>query len=121
MKPSVVMLVKPLARRKDFLLNNELVVKKDHLHALGFRPGLPGFLWALYNVFTESCFEYSCISDAVFPSLKQNLTQMRGLFKSVIRKLWIELNMHKLNSLREATQRVLEAKFARPTQMVAIL
>jgi hypothetical protein len=37
----------------------------------------------------------SCISDAVFPSLKQNLTQMCWSFKSAIRKLQIVLNMHK--------------------------
>lgn len=45
----------------------------------------------------KAVFSISYVSDAVFPSLKQN-SQMRCSFKSAIRKSWISLNTHTHNN-----------------------
>jgi hypothetical protein len=59
------------------------------------------------------------VSDAVFPSLKQNFTQIRRSFKSAMSLITENLGSHlirtTINTRWEATQRVMAAKLARLT------
>jgi hypothetical protein len=41
----------------------------------------------------KAVMSISCVSDAVFLKLRQNLMQMHCSFKSTIRKLWVACNM----------------------------
>jgi hypothetical protein len=75
----VEMLVNCLAWRNKFLLNNALTVKKDNRHALdvclaSFGHGKDGRVSLLPMALSLEAI--SCISDAVFPSLMQNIMQM---------------------------------------------
>lgn len=58
----------------------------------------------------KAVFCISRVSDSVFPSLKQNLTQMCCSFKSAITKSWIALDTHKNKHTLRATQRVMVEK-----------
>jgi hypothetical protein len=83
----VVMLVHRLAWRNKFLVNNALRVKKDHQHALRVRPDLiqASKVRVLpVELSPKAVLSISCVSDAVFASLKQNFTQMLCTFKSAI-------------------------------------
>jgi hypothetical protein len=61
------------------------------------------------------------VSDAVSPSLKQHLTQMCCFSKSAVRKSWIVLNTHNINTLWKVTQSVMVTYLTRLTQKIAIL
>jgi hypothetical protein len=66
----------------------------------------------------------SCVSDAVFPSLKQNFTQMHCSFKSAISLISENRGSHLthtiINTRWEATQRGMVAKLTRLTHKIAI-
>jgi hypothetical protein len=66
----------------------------------------------------------SCVSDAVFPSLIQNFTQMRCSFKSAISLITENRGSHltraTINTRWEATQRVMEAKLTRLAHKIAM-
>jgi hypothetical protein len=76
------MLFHRLAWRNKFLVINALTVKKEnHQHAFDVRPTFES-----REPFKGLCppmavLSISCVSDAVFPSLKQNFMQMRCSFK----------------------------------------
>jgi hypothetical protein len=88
-------------------MNNALVGKQDHQHAPDVQSDLPhcvctwkGWIFSLrgllfvFWVITVTLVFFSCVSDAVFPSLKENLKQRHCFFKSAFRKSWFPLNMH---------------------------
>jgi hypothetical protein len=76
----IVMLVHRLAWRNKFLVKNTLTVKKGHQHAL-VRPTFESreplrSLPSPMSLSSKAVLRISCVSGAICPSLKQNLTQI---------------------------------------------
>jgi hypothetical protein len=64
---------------------------------------LTGLLFCFWVIALNPDF-VSCVLDAFFPSLKQNVMQMCCFFKSAIKKWWITLNMQNNNFCCEETE-----------------
>jgi hypothetical protein len=96
------MLVHRLAWRNKFLVNSAITVKKHYHHALDIRPKFSQVCHSKVRVLPmalspEAVLSISCVSDAVFPSLKQNFTQMLCSFKSAYNRKSLN-NKHSLRS-----------------------
>jgi hypothetical protein len=72
----------------------------------------------------KAVFVISCLSGAVFPSLRQNFKQMRCSFKSAISFITENRRSHlthaTINTRWKATQRVMAVKLTRLTHKIAI-
>ena len=95
----IYVMVNHLAYSNKLLMNSDLLVKQDHQHAPYVQTDLPHCVWIwrgwglplkrpLFGIWVITVYPgfLSCVCDAFFPSLKENLKQRHCFFKSAFRK-----------------------------------